>query len=69
MEPEPDLVQFVTTQFFMDRLGVSRNTLRRWRTQGLPHIRLGLTILYHGPAVAQWLKRHEVVRKGDDVQD
>ncbi len=66
---EIDLPQFVTSQWLMDHLGVSRSTLRRWRTQGLPHIRLGLTILYHGPAVAQWLKRQEVVRKGDDVQD
>ncbi len=47
---EPDL------RFF---LNISRDTFRRWRMKGLPHIGTGRLRRYHGPTLMEWMMKYD----------
>ena len=40
-------------------LMISRDTFRRWRKKGLPHIGKGRLRRYHWPTLLEWLKVHD----------
>lgn len=56
---ERDTGDLIPEQAMADRLGVSRQTLRRWRLSGCPHVRLGRRIFYRLADLAAWGKRGE----------
>lgn len=49
--------KMLTTQQVLDRYGIHRNTLYKWRKWGLPHIRVGKIIRYEVAEVDEWLEK------------
>ena len=41
-------------------LMISRDTFRRWRAKGLPHIGKGRLRRYHWPTLLEWMQRYHV---------
>jgi excisionase family DNA binding protein len=55
-----NLNEFVTADEMAKWLGVDRPTLLRWvREDGMPCIRLGNRVFFHGPNVGDWLLSRE----------
>lgn len=40
-------------------LGVTRMSVSNWIREGLPHVRVGMSYLFDGQQVANWLEEHE----------
>jgi len=63
---ETDIFEgYLTREQLAAKLGVTRDTVARWSTQGIGPdlIRVGRKVFYHEDAVRDWLKTR-VVRKG-----
>ena len=54
---QPDIPQYLTPQEVADRYRVSRLTVYRWLSAGLPHERVGRLIRLDPTAVAEWLRQ------------
>lgn len=57
--------EYLTREQLADKLGVTRDTVARWSTQGIGPdlIKVGRKVFYHEHAIRDWLKTR-VVRKG-----
>lgn len=53
---------WLRTRDAVDHFGVSSQTLRRWRHEGMPHYVVRGAILYDRDEADAWLKRHRVAR-------
>ena len=55
-------IRLLTTQQIIEELGVSRITLWRWRTEGLPWVLLGRrSVRYRLTDIQEWLRSREVI--------
>jgi excisionase family DNA binding protein len=48
--------QYLTVNQMCEWLMISRNTLSRWRKDGLPTIKIGRTIRFEKEEVKKWLR-------------
>jgi excisionase family DNA binding protein len=55
------LQEYLVPEALASQLGVSLRTIYRWNALGYgpPRVRVGRKILYHLPAVQEWLKANE----------
>jgi excisionase family DNA binding protein len=58
-QPEVDMPEILTTEELCERLGVHRNTVGRWREEGLPAMARGRGYVYRWDDVAAWLDTPE----------
>jgi hypothetical protein len=50
---------FITKKHLQDWLGIKNSQRLAFHEKGLPYIRVGAAVLYHLPAVCEWLKAQE----------
>lgn len=52
------LQNLITEKAFAEALGVSTATIRRYRREGLPYLRVGKRILLEVAASVDWIAKH-----------
>ncbi len=59
------LDEFISAENLAKSLGVSKQTLLKWRGRGLPFVRIGFKVFFRKSSVAAWLAGRE--RKNTSV--
>lgn len=50
--------EYLTTDELCDKFKVTRRTIERWRTQGLPFSQLGRSVRFDEKAVKEWVAQN-----------